>query len=179
MEDMKAHPAVSIDRMLEAHIRKELGAVPDEELRAAIAGMVKRNEEDDLLHELVEGMTGKKSIKALTYGEACKVIGELEGRQGTPPPRKSGKPLRKTAPGHTSEGQRRKVWALMYRLQDASPSKAPLGDRLCAIIKKELGMDAFPKDPFAWISYKDGNKLVEVLKGYVKTAQKSRGDADG
>ena len=41
-------------------------------------GMVKRNEEDDLLHELVEGMTGKKSIKALTYGEACKVIGELE-----------------------------------------------------------------------------------------------------
>ena len=47
------------------------------------------------------------------------------------------------------------------------------------IIKKELGMDAFPKDPFAWISYKDGNKLVEVLKGYVKTAQKSRGDADG
>lgn len=58
-------------------------------------------------------------------------------------------------------------------------SKAPLGDRLCAIIKKELGMDAFPKDPFAWIGYKDGNKLVEVLKGYVKTAQKSRGDADG
>ena len=105
-------------------------------------GMVKRNEEDDLLHELVEGMTGKKSIKALTYGEACKVIGELEGRQGTPPPRKSGKPLRKTAPGHTSEGQRRKVWALMYRLQDASPSKAPLGDRLCAIIKKELGITA-------------------------------------
>ena len=33
---MKAHPAVSIDRMLEAHIRKELGAVPDEELRAAM-----------------------------------------------------------------------------------------------------------------------------------------------
>ena len=61
-------------------------------------GMVKRNEEDDLLHELVEGMTGKKSIKALTYGEACKVIGELEGRQGTPPPRKSGKPQDRTGP---------------------------------------------------------------------------------
>ena len=26
-------------------------------------------------------------------------------------------------------------------------------------------MDAFPKDPFAWISYKDGNKLVEVFEG--------------
>ena len=31
----------------------------------------------------------------------------------------------------------------------------------------------------AEIYNKDGNKLVEVLKGYVKTAQKSRGDADG
>lgn len=46
-------------------------------------GMVKRGEDDDLLHELVNGMTGKTSIKELTYGEACKVIGELEGRQGT------------------------------------------------------------------------------------------------
>ena len=40
LEDMKAHPAVSIDQMLETHVRKELGEVPDEELRAAIAGMV-------------------------------------------------------------------------------------------------------------------------------------------
>ena len=71
-------------------------------------GMVKRGEDDDLLHELVNGMTGKTSIKELTYGEACKVIGELEGRQGTPPPRKSGRPLHKSVPGRTSEGQRRK-----------------------------------------------------------------------
>ena len=61
-------------------------------------GMVKRGEDDDLLHELVNGMTGKTSIKELTYGEACKVIGELEGRQGTPPPRKSGRPLHKSVP---------------------------------------------------------------------------------
>lgn len=142
-------------------------------------GMVKRGEDDDLLHELVNGMTGKTSIKELTYGEACKVIDELEGRQGTPPPRKSGRPLHKSVPGRTSEGQRRKIWALMYQLQAASPSKAQIGDRLCAIIKKELGIDAVPKNPFAWIDYKGGNKLVEVLKGYVKTAEKARGDADG
>ena len=115
-------------------------------------GMVKRGEDDDLLHELVNGMTGKTSIKELTYGEACKVIGE---------------------------GQQRKIWALMYKLQAASPSKAPIGDRLCAIIKKELGIDAVPKNPFAWIDYKGGKKMVEVLKGYVKTAEKARGDADG
>ena len=97
-------------------------------------GMVKRGEDDDLLHELVNGMTGKTSIKELTYGEACKVIGELEGRQGTPPPRKSGRPLHKSVPGRTSEGQRRKIWALMYQLQAASPSKAQIGDRLSMLL---------------------------------------------
>lgn len=40
MEDMKTHPFVSIDTMLEAHIRRDVGEVSPEELRAAIAGMV-------------------------------------------------------------------------------------------------------------------------------------------
>lgn len=40
MEDMKVHPAVSVDQMLETHIRRDLGEVPEEELRAAFAGMV-------------------------------------------------------------------------------------------------------------------------------------------
>lgn len=131
----------------------------------------------DALHDLVHSMTGKASVKELTYSEACRVIGELEARQGTPPPRKKGRPLRKTAAGGASDGQVRKVWALMYQLEAASPSKTPLGDRLCGIIKRELGIDAWPKDPFAWIDYKACSKLLEALKGYVKTAQKKEGAA--
>ena len=129
----------------------------------------------DALHDLVNSMTGKASVKELTYAEACRVIGELEARQGTPPPRKGGCPLRKSAPGRVSEGQQRKIWALMYKLEEASPSTAPLGNRLCAIIKKTLGVDAFPAAPFAWVDYKGGNKVIEALKGYVTTAQKHRG----
>lgn len=131
----------------------------------------------DALHDLIAGMTGKNSVKELSYAEACRVIGELEARQGTPPPRKKGRPLRKTAAGGASDGQVRKVWALMYQLEAASPSKTPLGDRLCGIIKRELGIDAWPKDPFAWIDYKACSKLLEALKGYVKTAQKKGGVA--
>ena len=52
----------------------------------------------DALHDLIAGMTGKVSVKELTYSEACRVIGELEARQGTPPPRKGGRPLRKAVP---------------------------------------------------------------------------------
>lgn len=129
----------------------------------------------DALHDLIAGMTGKNSVKELSYAEACRVIGELEARQGTPPPRKGGRPLRKTTPGRVSEGQQRKIWALMYQLAEASPSTAQLGDRLCAIIKKTLGVEAFPAAPFAWVDYKGANKVIEALKGYVANARKRRG----
>lgn len=131
----------------------------------------------DALHDLVHSMTGKASVKELTYSEACRVLGELEARQGTPPPRKGGRPLRKTTPGRVSEGQQRKIWALMYQLAEASPSTAQLGDRLCAIIKKTLGVEAFPAAPFAWVTYRGANTLIETLKGYVATARKKVGEA--
>lgn len=40
MKDLIAHPAVSMDVMLERHIDRELGEVSEKEKRAAIAGMV-------------------------------------------------------------------------------------------------------------------------------------------
>lgn len=40
IDDLIAHPAVSMDEMLERHIYQELGEVSDKEKRAAIAGMV-------------------------------------------------------------------------------------------------------------------------------------------
>lgn len=141
---------------------------------ASALGM-KGSDKDDALHDLVSGMTGKTSVRELSYADACRVIGELEARQGTPPPRKGGRPLRKTAPGRVSDGQQRKIWALMYQLAEASPSTAQLGDRLCAIIKKSLGVEAFPSAPFAWVDYKGANKVIEALKGYVANAQKRRG----
>ena len=81
--------------------------------------------------------------------------------------------------GGVSEGQERKVWALMYRLAAASPSTVAVGDRLRAAIKKEAGVDAFADDPFAWLDYKSCNKLIEALKGYVKNAERKAGAADG
>lgn len=129
-------------------------------------GIVNRGGED-ALHDLVYGVTGKSSVKELSYSEACKVIGELEARQGTPPPRPKKTNHRKRKPGGVSEGQERKVWALMYRLAAASPSTVAVGDRLRAAIKKEAGVDAFADDPFAWLDYKSCNKLIEALKGYI------------
>lgn len=141
-------------------------------------GAVNRSGED-ALHNLVQDITGKGSVKELSYSEACKVIGELEARQGTPPPRPKKTIHRKRRPGGVSEGQERKVWALMYRLARVCPGTATVGDRLRAAIKKEIGIDAFPEDPFAWLSYEDCSKLIEVLKGYVKNAERKAGTNDG
>lgn len=145
---------------------------------AGALGMTSRDG-DDVLHDLVSGMTGKQHITELTAAEGYDVIAELEKKQGAAPmPRRRGRPRRPAAPGHASEGQMRKAWALMYQLEAASPSKTPLGERLCGIIKKETGVDAWVKDPFAWLDYKTCSCLLEALKGYVKTAQKKAGDGN-
>lgn len=76
-----------------------------------------------------------------------------------------------------SDGQRRKVWRLMYQLEelDDKPSSAKLGDRLCGIIKKELHIDCTSKQPFRWLTYQQGSKLIEKLKKYVENAQRRKG----
>lgn len=110
-------------------------------------GIVERGNEEDALHSLVAAITGKGSVRALTSSEAQAVINDL---------------------------QQRKVWALLYELQkaDTAPSRATLGQRLCGILKKELHIDALPKEPFAWIDFETCNRLIEILKKYVANAGK-------
>lgn len=140
-------------------------------------GIIKRGGGEDELHALIQGMTGKESIKALTSREASAVIARLEQLQG---PAASPKPSRKKGkehperPGGVTSGQQKKIWALMYELKkhDQSPESAPLGDRLCAIIKKELGVDAIARKPFAWITFSQGNTLIEMLKRYVESQKR-------
>lgn len=134
---------------------------------------------EDELHTLVGGVTGKDSIKSLTYKEACAVITRLEELQGmaaSPEPKRRKPKEYENRPGGITSGQQKKVWALMYELKkyDKVPNEAQLGDRLCAVIRKELGTDAVAKNPFAWITFEQGNNLIEILKGYVASARRKR-----
>lgn len=145
---------------------------------AGAMGIVERGNPQDNLHLLVEGMTGKASVKELTEPEAAAVIKELQKRQGgaAPPPAKAKNKAHTERPGGATSGQQRKVWALMYQLEaaDTGPSGAPVGERLCGIIRKELKQDALPRQPFAWVTFKSCEKLIEVLKQYVKNAGKRK-----
>ena len=141
-------------------------------------GIVERGNANDRLHDLAASLTGKTSLKALTYAEGQTVISDLQRRQGgAPPPRRKPK-AHPERPGGATAGQQRKAWALMYELQkrDTPPSTASLGERLCGIIKKELKLDADPQRPFAWLDFQDGNRLIEILKKYVASAKRKAGD---
>lgn len=139
---------------------------------------------DDELHTLVAGVTGKDSIKNLTYQEAGAVMKRLEELQGAAAPPKAEKRRPKeyaSRPGGVTSGQQRKIWALMYELKkyDAVPNDVSLGDRLCKILKKEMHVDAVARTPFVWLTYTQGNHLIEILKGYVTSAQRKGGAGNG
>lgn len=142
------------------------------------------NGSEDELHILVSGVTGKDSIKELSYQEAMAVIKRLEDLQGgTAAPKPSSRKPKEHSqrPGGVTSGQQKKIWALMYELKkrDKSPNEVPLGDRLCAVIKKELHVDAIAKNPFAWLTFSQGNTLIEVLKGYLKSLEWKEEASDG
>ena len=144
-------------------------------------GITGTGDEEDELHILVCGVTGKDSIKNLTYREAGAVISRLEELQGSAASqrKRSNKPIEhRSRPGGVTSGQQKKIWALMYTLKkyDKVPNEVQLGDRLCAVIKKEFHVDAIAKDPFAWLTFRQGNNLIEILKGYVASAGKKGGE---
>lgn len=142
-------------------------------------GIVDRSAaDDDDLHQLVQAITGKDSVRLLSTAEADSVIAELQRRQGRPAAK------RKTAavtPGGATAGQQRKVWTLMYQLAsyDKEPTSATLGERLCGILKKDFKRDATPQKPFAWLNYHECNRLIESLKKYVGNAARKAGDSSG
>ena len=140
-------------------------------------GIVERGNEDDDLHALVSALTGKDSVKSLTYTEAQAVIADLQKRQGAAPLPRHKPKTHPERPGGATDGQQRKVWALMYQLAkaDKEPSTASLGERLCGIIRKELKVDSTPQQPFIWLDIRACNKLIEVLKGYVNNAKRGGG----
>ena len=82
-------------------------------------GIVERGNEDDDLHALVSALTGKDSVKSLTYAEAQAVITDLQKRQGAAPLPRHKPKTHPERPGGATDGQQRKVWALMYQLAKA------------------------------------------------------------
>lgn len=133
-------------------------------------------EQSEELHALVEGITGKSSIKALDASEFLQVILELERRlpacSSVHAPSKVPAKSKARPTSMASVAQEAKAFRLMYELikYDAVPDKSTAGVRLCGIIRKELHVDVGAKNPFEWVSAANARRLIDTMQGYVNTA---------
>lgn len=151
---------------------------------AARLGLLESGNKNDMLHAMVYRLTQKESIRSLDENEYKVVITELinqlkvDSLQEPPKPYRM-KKYEDCGKGKMSDGQQRKVWRLMYQLEalDAHKSTAQLVERLCGIIKRELHIDCSTKQPFRWLTYDQGVKLIERLKKYVENAQRRKDGA--
>ncbi len=136
-------------------------------------GMVERSNNEDAFHQLVYGITGKTHVSELTAAEANAVQRELQERMKLRnrniPLKQSG--CKKYIPGMMTISQQKKAWSLVYRLDELEHRDVPVAERLLGAIEKILGITASKTDPFRWINFDDGTKLIEQLKRYVRSVE--------
>lgn len=131
--------------------------------------------DNDELHLLCSAVTGKDSLKELDRPQTSALIRELDRRQA-----RNGQEIPAAVPscGKTyktdgmSQEQCRKVFAQIYELAkyDTVPSTATPGERVCGAIQKCIGKLSAPAEPFARLSAADGQKLIEMLNRYIRSA---------
>ena len=151
--------------------------------RKAMFGMCGRlgmNEDDR--RALILGVTGKESTKELTDRETEDVLRELRKRLGgetVPPEKRNPRAYKPEVPGMITNRQKGKAFALLHDLKkyDETLSEISDGARMAGIIRKELKITAFEGDYlWEWVNAEAAGKLIEALKGYVRTAeQKAKG----
>lgn len=145
---------------------------------AAALGLLERGCEEDAFHQLVYGLTGKDHVSELSAAEANAVQRELQSRLRSSAPNVTKKGSRKKdVPGMMTAAQQKKAWSLIYRLDEIEPKEVPEVERLIGAIEKVLGITASKTDPFRWINFDDGTKLIEQLKRYVRSAERKAAKA--
>lgn len=140
---------------------------------AANAGLVEHGNKEDPFHQIVYSLTGKTSVKDLTSREMKRVENEIRNRIGE---NVSGDKIKnqEAVAGMMSPAQQSLAWRLMYRIQryDVKVSNQTVGARLAGAVRKSLNISASDTDPLKWVNAENGNKLIETLKRYVKSAEK-------
>ena len=125
--------------------------------------LVDKFQEEDAFHILVYAITKKRHINELTEKESDEVLKNLLKRK---------KNDKKSVAGMMTVSQQKLAWRLVYRLAELDPNEnAAVSERLVGAIKKVLGITPSRRDPFRWVNFNDGARLIEYLKRYVKSAE--------
>ena len=134
---------------------------------ASVHGLVGRDHDDDL-HLIIYNMFKKESIKDLTEKEYIETLDYIYNLTNN------------TENGMITSKQKQYVNTLMQKLAKISPSKTSNDERLAGIVHKHLNMTAIPQDPLIWVTKKQAQKLIVVLKDYIEfETKKERNGNDG
>lgn len=129
--------------------------------------MVKHGENDDF-HAFVYAITGKESVRELTESQFKNVEVELLKKLNPP-----------SSPGQMSNAQKSKCWKLMYDIIKLNLRDQTAGQRMCGAIKRNFHVDVDVRNPFAWLTFEQGNILIEQLKRYKKSVERKNGCDSG
>ncbi|MCL2697920.1 MAG: regulatory protein GemA [Oscillospiraceae bacterium] len=140
-------------------------------------GLYEKGNPRDNLHNFVWQLTQKLRISELTTDEAVRVIRHLKDyhRTMTTDPNEPVPP--DGAGGLTTKQQIAKAFGLTYELQglDTEPSAATAKQRLAGVMHKVLGVTVDLRgDIFKGITFEQGDKIIEQLKRYVRSAKRRR-----
>lgn len=143
---------------------------------------------DEELHIMVAGLTGKESLKELTDNEIGTVVRELRERMRYTNQAERWKSEGQRSAGNEdvagmmTEAQIKKAWAIMYKIvsYDTSPrvrqdgTPVAVSERMEGAVKKILDKQVLMsnKKPFRMISFDEGELLIEKLKFYEQSAKR-------
>lgn len=139
---------------------------------ASNAGLVEHGNKEDLFHQIIYSITQKTSVKDLTNREMKLVENEIRNRCKNISSDKI--KSQESIKGMMSPAQQSLAWRLMYQIQgyDIKTSGRTIGARLAGVVRKTLKITASDTDPLRWVNAENGNKLIETLKRYEKSAEK-------
>lgn len=139
---------------------------------ASNAGLVEHGNKEDPFHQIIYSITQKTSVKDLTNREMKLVENEIRNRCKNVSSNKIKN--QESIKGMMSPAQQSLAWRLMYQIQsyDVNTSSQTIGARLAGVVRKALNITASETDPLRWVNAENGNKLIETLKRYEKSAEK-------
>lgn len=139
---------------------------------ASNAGLVEHGNKEDPFHQIVYSITQKTSVKDLSSHEMKLVENEIRNRCKSVSSNKIKN--QEAVSGMMSPAQQSLAWRLMYQIQryDVKVSDKLIGARLAGVVRKTLKITASDTDPLRWVNAENGNKLIETLKRYEKSAEK-------
>jgi len=127
-------------------------------------GLVDKNEGTDPLHELIYSVGNVEHIKDLTAVQADMIINRLGGRSSGAGAKKKATTIRE---GMASEGQIKKMWALIFELQRVDPHESVSAKaRLNGFIKKFAHVD-----DIRFLEKESANNIIEGLKNILRRAK--------